>query len=71
MPNNRHISDDNDDEQAKPFNLLNDETLDRRRITELPSMGTKQARAIMDYEPVNSNEMAIFKNDVHFLNILN
>lgn len=29
-------------------------------------MGTKQVRAIMNYQPVNPNEMAILKNDVNF-----
>lgn len=34
------------------------------RISSLPNMVTKQARAIMDYEPLNANELAVRQNEV-------
>lgn len=35
-----------------------------KKVLQLNDMGTKQARVIMSYEPMNQNELAVSQNDV-------
>ncbi|KAI1722948.1 endophilin-B1 [Ditylenchus destructor] len=35
-----------------------------KKVLQLNDMGTKQARVIMSYEPMNPNELAVSQNDI-------